>query len=271
MEALHGDKTQHERAEALARFKQGAGGGWHVLVATDVASRGLDIPSIKTVVSYDAAKRPEDHTHRIGRTGRAGAQDGTAYTLLTSREEDVAVEMVRSLLSASQAPAADLLALARRSRRWGASGLQKRIEGAGSNSGAGGGAGQPMALPPHSDAGDVSSAGQPAEFAPPQLYPQLHQQHRPPQHPPMPHTACAHQPPAPLAHSDVIAEARAKAQEMAARLSANRAAGATGAAPGGTAGLPLQPLPPPPDGPPPPRLDAQAEGGASHRRPSRWS
>ena len=68
---------QAERQETLRAFKRGE---TRVLVATDVASRGLDIPAIKTVVSYDVAKRIDDHTHRIGRTGRAGATDGIAYT-----------------------------------------------------------------------------------------------------------------------------------------------------------------------------------------------
>ena len=60
-----------------------------------MASRGLDIPLIKTVVNFDCAKRLEDHTHRIGRTGRAGATDGTAYSLVTRKEADSAVDLVR--------------------------------------------------------------------------------------------------------------------------------------------------------------------------------
>ena len=77
VEAIHGDRTQAERQDILLKFKRGA---TPILVATDVASRGLDIPAIKTVVNYDVAKKIEDHTHRIGRTGRAGATDGSAYT-----------------------------------------------------------------------------------------------------------------------------------------------------------------------------------------------
>ncbi len=61
-------------------------GAHHVLVATDVAARGLDIRSIKNVVNYDAAKDADTHVHRIGRTGRAGDKDGTAHTLVTPRE-----------------------------------------------------------------------------------------------------------------------------------------------------------------------------------------
>jgi superfamily II DNA/RNA helicase len=57
-----------------------------VLIATNVASRGLDIPSIKTVINFDCAKDKEDYIHRIGRTGRGGAKDGVAYTLITKDE-----------------------------------------------------------------------------------------------------------------------------------------------------------------------------------------
>ena len=73
--------TQAERQDILIKFKKGA---TPILVATDVASRGLDIPAIKTVINFDVAKKIEDHTHRIGRTGRAGATDGSAYTLVTA-------------------------------------------------------------------------------------------------------------------------------------------------------------------------------------------
>ena len=79
---LHGDMNQHDRIAVLGDFKRQA---VHTLVATDVASRGLDIKSVKTVVNLDAAKDLETHIHRIGRTGRAGDKSGTAYTLVTSR------------------------------------------------------------------------------------------------------------------------------------------------------------------------------------------
>lgn len=57
-----------------------------MLVATDVAARGLDIRSIKSVVNLDAAKDIDTHVHRVGRTGRAGDKEGTAYTLLTPKQ-----------------------------------------------------------------------------------------------------------------------------------------------------------------------------------------
>ncbi|KAK3256679.1 hypothetical protein CYMTET_34195 [Cymbomonas tetramitiformis] len=78
--ALHGDKDQASRMEVLRDFKAGK---HHILVATDVAARGLDIQSLKTVVNFDVAREIDSHVHRIGRTGRAGAKDGVAYTLLT--------------------------------------------------------------------------------------------------------------------------------------------------------------------------------------------
>merc|ERR1719476_442908 len=67
--AIHGDRSQQEREEALHAFKTGAN---PVLVATDVAARGLDIPNVALVVNFDMPKQLDDYVHRIGRTGRAG-------------------------------------------------------------------------------------------------------------------------------------------------------------------------------------------------------
>ncbi|WP_250627568.1 ATP-dependent RNA helicase DbpA [Pinirhizobacter soli] len=80
--ALHGDLEQRDRDEVLVRF---ANRSCNVLVATDVAARGLDIVGLSLVVSYDVAHDADTHTHRIGRTGRAG-EAGLAITLVTSRE-----------------------------------------------------------------------------------------------------------------------------------------------------------------------------------------
>ena len=80
--ALHGDLEQRDRDEVLVRF---ANRSCNVLVATDVAARGLDIVGLPLVVSYDVAHDADTHTHRIGRTGRAG-EAGLAITLVTSRE-----------------------------------------------------------------------------------------------------------------------------------------------------------------------------------------
>ncbi|MFC5527405.1 ATP-dependent RNA helicase DbpA [Rhodanobacter ginsengisoli] len=80
--ALHGDMDQRDRDEVLVRF---ANRSCAVLVATDVAARGLDIVALPLVICYDIAHDPDTHTHRIGRTGRAG-ESGLAITLCTPRE-----------------------------------------------------------------------------------------------------------------------------------------------------------------------------------------
>ena len=83
-----------ERIDILSKFKQGQ---LSVLIATNVASRGLDIPSIKTVINFDCAKDKEDHIHRIGRTGRAGDKEGVAYTLLLKNETAKACMLIKIL------------------------------------------------------------------------------------------------------------------------------------------------------------------------------
>jgi ATP-dependent RNA helicase RhlE len=80
--AIHSDRTQGERTRALASFKAGE---FTVLCATDVASRGLDIDALPTVINFDMPRNPEDYVHRIGRTGRAGAT-GTAISLVSPDE-----------------------------------------------------------------------------------------------------------------------------------------------------------------------------------------
>nr|CAI5824225.1 unnamed protein product [Callosobruchus analis] len=80
-------------------------------IATDVAARGLDIPHVRTVVNYDTARDIDTHTHRIGRTGRAGMQ-GTAYTLLTPKDKEFAGHIVRNLEKAHQKVPQEVLDLA---------------------------------------------------------------------------------------------------------------------------------------------------------------
>ena len=80
---IHGDRSQSQREAALRGFKSGK---TRVLVATDVAARGIDIDSISHVINYDVPTAPEDYVHRIGRTGRAGNK-GRAITLFTTAEE----------------------------------------------------------------------------------------------------------------------------------------------------------------------------------------
>jgi len=87
--AMHADKSQPQRTKALQDFKEGK---ISVLVATDIAQRGLDISGITHVVNYDVPQQAEDYVHRIGRTGRA-AKEGDAYTFMAPDE----IGMVRTI------------------------------------------------------------------------------------------------------------------------------------------------------------------------------
>ena len=82
---MHGNKSQSARTRALDDFKQGH---VRVLVATDIAARGLDIAQLPLVVNYELPHVPEDYVHRIGRTGRAG-RDGVALSLVSDDETPV--------------------------------------------------------------------------------------------------------------------------------------------------------------------------------------
>ncbi|MDR2173611.1 MAG: DEAD/DEAH box helicase [Burkholderiales bacterium] len=88
-EAIHGDKTQSARIASLEKFKEGK---TQILVATDVAARGLDIEELPVVINYEMPHVPEDYVHRIGRTGRAGAE-GEAISLVSPDEEKYLVEI----------------------------------------------------------------------------------------------------------------------------------------------------------------------------------
>jgi len=87
--AIHGDKTQQERMAALDAFK---GGAVEVLVATDVAARGLDISDLPCVINYDLPYNAEDYVHRIGRTGRAGAS-GDALSVYSDKDERLLLDI----------------------------------------------------------------------------------------------------------------------------------------------------------------------------------
>jgi ATP-dependent RNA helicase RhlE len=90
-DAIHGDKTQAEREAALADFKAGKTA---VLVATDVASRGLDIEGLPQVINFDVPHSPEDYVHRIGRTGRAG-MTGEAISLVAPEDMEALAAIER--------------------------------------------------------------------------------------------------------------------------------------------------------------------------------
>lgn len=130
---LHGDMDQTERNKVITAFKKKE---MPILVATDVAARGLDIPHIKTVVNYDVARDIDTHTHRIGRTGRAG-EKGMAYTLVTDKDKEFAGHIVRNLEGANQEVPKELMDLAlqsawfRKSRFKGGKGKKLLVGGKG--------------------------------------------------------------------------------------------------------------------------------------------
>ncbi len=81
-EALHGDMSQHQRDVAMNRFRNG---GTNILIATDVAARGIDVDNVEAVINYDLPQDMEYYVHRIGRTGRAG-KTGRSFTFVSGRE-----------------------------------------------------------------------------------------------------------------------------------------------------------------------------------------
>ena len=89
-EAIHGDIQQSAREKSLSRFREGK---FQVLVATDVAARGLDIDDVDVVFNYDVPDENEYYVHRIGRTGRA-KRHGVAYTFISGVTEDLRMDQI---------------------------------------------------------------------------------------------------------------------------------------------------------------------------------
>ncbi|KAK9012494.1 hypothetical protein V6N11_040543 [Hibiscus sabdariffa] len=118
--AIHGDKSQADRDYVLSQFRSGR---TPVLVATDVAARGLDVKDIRVVINYDFPTGVEDYVHRIGRTGRAGAT-GLAFTFFGDQDSKYASDLIKILEGANQRVPAELHEMASRSggmgrpRRW---------------------------------------------------------------------------------------------------------------------------------------------------------
>lgn len=102
--SIHGDKDQHARDEALSGLKSGR---FKVMVATDVAARGLDIKGVGLVVNFDPANNTEDYVHRIGRTGRAGCK-GYAVTFMTSADASKARGIVEVMERTNQEISSEL-------------------------------------------------------------------------------------------------------------------------------------------------------------------
>lgn len=103
--SIHGDKTQDARERALAEFKDGS---CPILVATDVAARGLDIPDVELVLNYTFPLTIEDYVHRIGRTGRAG-KNGISYTFFQPGDKSRAGELQQVMKQAGQAVPNELM------------------------------------------------------------------------------------------------------------------------------------------------------------------
>lgn len=143
VDCLHGDKDQSDRMRIMAQYRvvvnsksssnpncaatvdsMAASGknSLTILVATDIAARGLDVKDIRTVINYDVAKNIETYIHRIGRTGRLGVEGvtpGTAYTLLTNKDSSFAVDLVQNLNLSKQLVGKELQALAESDSKWG--------------------------------------------------------------------------------------------------------------------------------------------------------
>ncbi|KAG1663799.1 hypothetical protein FOA52_004357 [Chlamydomonas sp. UWO 241] len=134
--AIHGDKEQRDREWAVQQMRDGK---LPLLVATDVAARGLDIKGLDRVINFDFPNNTEDYVHRIGRTGRAGAT-GTANTFFTDSDAKHAGDLVKVLKEAGQVVTPELEALCRR----GGGGGNSRFgggRGGGGRGGRGGGRG----------------------------------------------------------------------------------------------------------------------------------
>jgi len=139
---IHGDKSQGERDWVLAEFRSGRA---PILVATDVAARGLDVEDVKFVINYDYPNGTEDYVHRIGRTGRS-RNTGTAYTFFTQNNAKQAKELVDVLKEANQVVNPKLFSLMENANRYGSrNGFRQhnrwRSTGGSSSGGRGGGYG----------------------------------------------------------------------------------------------------------------------------------
>ncbi|KAK2524051.1 Ddx43 [Columba guinea] len=110
VQSLHGNREQCDREQALDDFKTGK---VRILVATDLASRGLDVDDITHVFNFDFPRNIEEYVHRVGRTGRAG-RTGEAVTLVTKNDWRVASELIEILERGNQVVPNDLIAMAKR-------------------------------------------------------------------------------------------------------------------------------------------------------------
>ncbi|XP_009082370.1 PREDICTED: probable ATP-dependent RNA helicase DDX43, partial [Acanthisitta chloris] len=127
VQSLHGDRDQYDREQALDDFKKGK---VRILVATDLASRGLDVQDITHVFNFDFPRNIEEYVHRVGRTGRAG-HTGEAVTLVTKNDWRVAAELIEILERTNQVVPHDLIAMAERCKNFQ---IRKEMERSGQRS-----------------------------------------------------------------------------------------------------------------------------------------
>lgn len=138
--SIHGDKSQMDRDHVLNDFRSGRA---NILVATDVAARGLDVDGIKYVINFDFPQSSEDYIHRIGRTGRKHTT-GTSYAFFTRKNAKCARALIEILREANQNVNPELEYIARESGGGGggSSGRNRGARGTGRhNIGGGGGSG----------------------------------------------------------------------------------------------------------------------------------
>ncbi|KAF5829815.1 P-loop containing nucleoside triphosphate hydrolase protein [Dunaliella salina] len=177
---IHGDMDQYSRMAVLDGFRAGQ---HHVLVATDVAARGLDIKTVKAVINFEAAKDIDTHIHRVGRTGRAGDKEGQAFSLLLPKDTQFASALVQSLALAGQAVPPELHELAMKDSSFRRGSSRGRGRGRGGGRGGGrkpqvGGAGLGFGSSTGSGGGGFTSAGKsfvaegPSQVLPPPPNPQ---------------------------------------------------------------------------------------------------
>ncbi|XP_048791772.1 probable ATP-dependent RNA helicase DDX43 isoform X2 [Lagopus muta] len=114
VQSLHGDREQCDREQALDDFKKGK---VRILVATDLASRGLDVHDITHVFNFDFPRNIEEYVHRVGRTGRAG-RTGKAVTLVTKKDWKAASELIDILQRANQVVPDELISMAERYKQY---------------------------------------------------------------------------------------------------------------------------------------------------------
>ncbi|XP_063693300.1 uncharacterized protein LOC134825090 [Bolinopsis microptera] len=125
--AIHGDKKQEEREWVLGQFRDSR---MNILIATDVAARGLDITDVRYVINYDFPQSCEDYVHRVGRTAR-GDDVGTSYTFMTNKDGKMVKSLIEILEESGQKVPEDLRTLAQTSGRFGGRGEKRKFGGGG--------------------------------------------------------------------------------------------------------------------------------------------